>query len=46
MKIQDNYPEGKMLWFNDFYCDGNNILLIRKFYYTNRKCQYCWLTVV
>ena len=25
MKIQDNYPEGKMLWFNDFYCDGNNI---------------------
>lgn len=25
MKIRDNYPDGKMFWFNDFYNDGENI---------------------
>lgn len=25
MKIQDNYPEGKKLWFNDFYNDDDSI---------------------
>ncbi|MBD5492122.1 MAG: hypothetical protein HDR16_08425 [Lachnospiraceae bacterium] len=25
MKIYENYPDGKMLWFNDFYNDGDSI---------------------